>query len=130
MRIEWIRIKLHKYAKSIQKIHNFISSTSHYILPKYMWYHHDVVFKLNCWKFAEHVGIKVSYTSGRDLQCPLKIQKNEENNRCILPNQLYRVSHRILSYRMSRDVKEWSAFSYAPLILYKGIRSENIKLIR
>ena len=25
------------------------------------------------------------------------------------------------------DVKEWGAFSYAPLILYKGIRYENIE---
>jgi len=76
--------------------------------------------------FAKNIGIEMSYTSGRDLQCALKIEKNEENNTCILPNQLYRLSHRIPSYRMSRDVKELGAFSYAPLILYKGIRCENI----
>ena len=54
----------------------------------------------------ENVGIEVSYTSGRDLQRPLEIQKNEENNACILSNKLYRLSHRIPSYKTSRDVKE------------------------
>jgi hypothetical protein len=44
-----------------------------------MWYHHDVGFKLYSSKFAENVGIEVSYTSGIDLQHHLKIQKNEEN---------------------------------------------------
>jgi len=44
-----------------------------------MWYHHDVGFKFSFWKFAENISIKVSYTSGRDFQLSLKIQKNEEN---------------------------------------------------
>jgi len=44
-----------------------------------MWYHHDVGFKYNFLKFAENVGIEVSYTSGRDLLLFLKSQKNEEN---------------------------------------------------
>ena len=56
-----------------------ISSTLHYILPKYMWYHHDVGFKFNFRKFTENVRIEVSYTSSRDLQLSLKIQNNEEN---------------------------------------------------
>jgi len=70
-----------------------------------MLYHHDIGFKFNFWKFTENLGIEVSYTSDRDLQRPLKTQKNEENNTCILPNQLCRLSHRIPSYRMSRDIK-------------------------
>ena len=44
-----------------------------------MWYHHDVGFKFNFWKFTENVGIKVLHTSGRDLQLSLKSKKNEEN---------------------------------------------------
>ena len=40
------------------------------------------------------------------MQVCLKTQKNEENNTCILQNHLYRFSHRIPSYKMSRNVKE------------------------
>jgi len=36
----------------------------------------------------------------------LKTQQNEVNNTCILQYHLYRFSHRIPSYRMSRNVKE------------------------
>jgi len=44
-----------------------------------MWYHRDVGFKLNSWKFAENVDIEVSYTWNKNLQDYLKAQKNEEN---------------------------------------------------
>jgi len=37
----------------------------------------------------------------------LKTQKNEENNTCILHNQLYRFSHRIPSYKTHNDEQEW-----------------------
>ena len=36
----------------------------------------------------------------------MKTQKNGEHNTCILPNQLYRLSHRIPSNRMGSDKKE------------------------
>jgi hypothetical protein len=36
----------------------------------------------------------------------LKTQKNEENTFYILPNQLYMFSHRISSYKTSKDIKE------------------------
>ena len=36
----------------------------------------------------------------------MKTQKNKYNTCCILPNELYKFSHQILSYKMSRDVKE------------------------
>jgi len=41
-----------------------------------MWYHHDVGFKFNCWKFTENIGNEVSYTYRSVLQRPLKTQKN------------------------------------------------------
>jgi len=37
----------------------------------------------------------------KSLQDYLKTQKNEENTTCILPNQLYKFSHRIPLYEMS-----------------------------
>jgi len=83
-----------------------------------MWHHHDVGFKLNCWKFAENIGIEVSYTSGRDLKRPLKIQKNgRKKNTCILTNQLYKFSHWIPSYRMSSNKKECIPIHYFELNL-------------
>jgi len=71
-----------------------------------MWYHHDVGFKFNFWKFTKNLGIEVSYNSSRDLQLSLKSQKNKENNKCILANQLYRFSHQIPSYKMSHHRKK------------------------
>jgi hypothetical protein len=56
--------------------------------------------------FAENIGTEVSYTYCKDLQRPLKTQKNGYNTCCILPNVLYKFSHQIPSYKMSRDVKE------------------------
>ena len=47
----------------------------------------------------------MSYTSGKDLQHPLKIQKNEENTTHYSSKS--RLTHRIPSYKMSRDVKEY-----------------------
>jgi len=58
-----------------------------------MWYHHDVRFKLNSRKFAQNIGIEVSNTSGRDLQRPLKIQKNEENTTHVFYQINYINSH-------------------------------------
>ena len=69
-----------------------------------------------------------------ELKCRIlsvKIYKSvwklkRRDNTCILQNQLDKFSHRISSYKMSRNVKEWGAFPYVPLILYKGIRCENL----
>ena len=36
----------------------------------------------------------------------MKTQKNEENNTCVLQTQLYKFSHRIPSYKMSRNLKD------------------------
>jgi len=58
-----------------------------------MWYHYDVGFKYNYWKFAKNVGIEVSYTSGRDLQSSLKSQKNEENTTQVFYQINYTNSH-------------------------------------
>jgi len=41
--------------------------------------------------------------------CSISFENSKEwreHNTCILPNQLYRLSHRILSYKMSSDVNE------------------------
>jgi len=71
-----------------------------------MYHHLDVGFKLNSWKFAENIGIEVSYTQCKNLQVSLKTQKNEDITFCILPNQLYMFSHWIPSYKMSRDIRQ------------------------
>jgi len=55
---------------------------------------------------VENIGIKVSYTQRSDFQGPLTSQKNEENNTCIIQNQLYKFSHRVPLYKMSSDKQE------------------------
>jgi len=94
----WINLnkvaQIHKFNwKNTQFYLVLISSTLHYILPKYTWYQHDVGFKFNSWKFAKNVGIEVSYTSGRDLQPSLKSQKNEENTTHAFYQINYKNSH-------------------------------------
>jgi len=54
--------QVHKInSKNTQFYLVLISCTLHCILPKYIWYHHDVGFKLYRWKFAKNIGIEVSY---------------------------------------------------------------------
>jgi len=102
-----------------------ISSTLHYIIPKYMWYH-MLDLSLIIGSLLKILSLKCLILQVEISNFLWKVKEWREHNTCILSNQLYTFSHRIPSYRMSRDVKEWGAFSYAPLILYKGIRCENL----
>ena len=69
----------------------------------------------------------MSYTWCRDLQHPLKTQKNEENNTCIPPDQLYMFSHQIPSYRMSSNKKECIPIYYFELNL-TALPTDNFQL--
>jgi len=57
----------------------------------------------------------VSYTYCKNLQVSLKTKKNIENTFCIISNQQYSFSHRILSYKMSSDKHEYIPIYFVEL---------------
>ena len=55
---------------------------------------------------SENASIGVSNTQCNDLLVSSKIQKNGDNIFCILPNELYKLSNQIPSYKINSDKKE------------------------
>ena len=126
----WINLNKVAYwinSNKIVQVHEIISKNTqfylvlilsmlHYILPINMWYHYDVEFKLYSWKFAQNVGIEMSYAYRRDLQHPLKTQKNEEDTTRVF-YQINYIGYHIEFPHIRWVVTKRNVFQYIILIL-------------